>query len=363
MNIGWLIGMTLIAAFLQGALFSYANLKALYYNRHFDRKHAFEGDKAALVEVIKNIKPLPVPWLRAESRISKNLQFAGEDAEREINAEQYHKSIFFLPPFSQIQRKHDLVCAKRGAYLLGNVSVTTGDLLCAAKKSKQFAGDCSLIVYPRLLSDSELDATSSRFLGELMVKRWIMPDPFLTSGVRGYQSGDPVRDIHWRASARLGDLQVKVRDYTADPRMMVVLNVQTSENQWGELMEAEQEAIEQGIRIAATLCLRALSMGVEAGFATNGCLMGEAGQGLPVIVPSKRHAAQQEILLDTMARVLIHRELTFPTCLDALSHLRGEDILILSTYESEAIDLRAKQLRMRGNAVTFLKLEGGRRDA
>ena len=364
-NVMWIALVAVAVALLQAWLFSFSNLRRLHYRRRFNRTAVYEGEQIELIEVIKNVKPIPVPWLRAESRISRHLQFGRGTVseEREISGGQYHRSVFFLGPFSQITRRHHVTCLKRGHYDVGSVSLTAGDLFGVGQKNKQVMNDCKVDVYPRILGENELDTPSTRWQGELAVKRWIMPDPFLTSGVRDYRAGDPQRDIHWRATARTGQLQVKVRDYTADPRMMVILNIQKSEEQWGDLMEYEQEGIEQGIRIAATLCMRALSAGVEAGFASNACLIGERDTGRTIYVPSSNDKEQGTVLLTTMARLDIHREETFNTFLEAMSDVTGIDILILSMYDSDQLRFRMEQLRRAGNSVTLMLLEGGKNNA
>ena len=363
MSILWILISVGIAILIQGVLVSLFGMKGISYERRFSRPSAYEGEQVELVEVIRNRKILPVPWIRVESRISPNLRFGhgGQSEEREISADQYHKSVFYLGPFSQITRRHQVTCLRRGHYEVGSVALTAGDLMAAWMVNRQMNLSCALDVYPRLLSEDELNMPSTRWQGEVAVKRWIMPDPFLVSGIRDYRPGDPLRDVHWRASARTGTLQVKTRDYTADPRMLVVLNVQASEEQWGDLMDYEQEGIEQGIRIAATLCQRALDAGVEAGFATNACLIGEKGEGKHIFVPSSRANDQMEVLLTTMARMTIHREITFPPLRDALCDLQGADILILSVYDSEQIQARLDMLRQAGNSVTMMMLERGRR--
>ncbi len=363
MNIVWILVSVGIAILAQGLLVGLFGLKKVGYERRFSRRSAYEGEQVELVEIIRNRKILPVPWIRVESRISPFLRFGhgGQSEEREISADQYHKSVFYLGPFSQITRRHEVTCLKRGHYEAGSVALTAGDLMAVWMKTRQMSLDCALDVYPRLLSEDELDTPSTRWQGELAVKRWIMPDPFLVSGIRDYRAGDPLRDVHWRASARTGTLQVKTRDYTADPRMLVVLNVQASEEQWGDLMDYEQEGIEQGVRIAATLCQRALDAGVEAGFATNACMTGEKGTGKTILIPSRRSNDQMEVLLTAMARMEIHREITFPTLLEALCDLQGEDMLILSVYDSEQIQSRLDMLRAAGNSVTMMMLERGRR--
>lgn len=363
MSVIWIMLSVGIVLALQGVLCILFGMVGITYDRRFSRPSAFEGERIELVEVIGNRKILPVPWIRVESRMSPALRFGrgGQSEEREINADRYHKSVFYLGPFSRITRRHDVTCLSRGHYEVGSVALTTGDLMAAWIKTRQMTLSCALDVYPRLLSDEELDTPSTRWQGELAVRRWIMPDPFLVSGIREYRPGDPLRDVHWGATARTGTLQVKTRDFTADPRMLVVLNVQASEEQWGDLMDYEQAGVEQGIRIAATLCRRALDAGVEAGFATNACLIGEKGTGKTILIPAERGAGQMQQLLTAMARMEIHREMTFPTFLESLTSLQNADILILSLYDSEAIRLRMDMLRSAGNSVTFMRLERGKR--
>ena len=68
------------------------------------------------------------------------------------------------------------------------------------------------------------------------------------------------------ATARTGSLQV-ARDYTADPHLLVLLNVQRTVDQWGDLMDYEQQEIELAISYAATLCwlrcMRAWAQGLR----------------------------------------------------------------------------------------------------
>jgi uncharacterized protein (DUF58 family) len=193
-------------------------------------------------------------------------------------------------------------------------------------------------------------------MGDLLVRRWIVSDLFLVSGIRPYQAGDPLRDVHWGASARSGNLQVKTHDHTADPRLFVLLNVQTRENQWSDLMDYEQAIIEYGISLAATALTQALEGGVEAGFAANAPIWGEAG---PLILPPRRAPTQADDLLSALARLRILRARSFPTFLEDLGKMTGMDILLLSCYDSALIQERTALLRAMGNTVQLHLLTGG----
>lgn len=362
MSVLWLVALTIAFALMQAALFARFNFRKLTYQRRFDRLSAFEGEKAELLESIENKKIIPVPWLRAESRIPKQLHFEKEQLDaHEVSGGLYHKSIFYLSPMLKITRHHEVYLAKRGVYDAGSVVITCGDLFSMSRRERHLELDCGICVYPRILSEDEMPDPAHKWLGDLAVKRWIMPDPFLVNGIRDYRAGDSMKDIHWRASARTGDLCVKVHDFTSDPKAMVILNIQTTDNQWADVGELEAENMEQAIRIAATLCVRALSNGMQAGFSSNACLAGAAGTGECVFVPSRSGGEQASLILDTMARMMLHRELSFQTYLESLRHLTNEDILILSFYETDEIRAQMNELRMRGNTVNLLLLKRGYR--
>jgi len=360
MNILWIMIISIAVAFSQGLIYAVAGLRRLEYTRSFSSATAHEGGTIEMIEVIRNRKPLPLPWVRVESRIHPSLRFTGAlGEERAIEADQYHRSIFFLGPYQQITRRHAVTCGRRGYYRVGSAEITAGDLFAFSHRSKHVSLDCDLTVYPGLLSEDEIDFPSSRWQGNLAIKRWIMPDLFLIDGLREYRAGDPLRDIHWRATARSGQLHVKVRGHTVDPRALVVLNTQKSEDQWGELMDYEREGIERGIRAAATLCMAALAAGSETGFASNACLAGDKGNGRTVYVPSRRSFDQAEQILTAMAAMLIHREVTFNTLLDGLyERIQDTDIVILTMYVSAALTRCIEKLRAKGNSITLVHMRG-----
>lgn len=361
MSVLWLVVLTGILVFLQALLFSRFDFRRLHYERHFSVPAAHEGQRVELIESIRNEKLLPVPWLRAESRIPKELGFdkAATDAMHEVSGGMYHRSLFFLAPMCAITRHHAITLLRRSVYSAGSVALTAGDLFALVHREKQLELDCGIVVYPALLPDDALPDPAHRWLGEAVVKRWIMPDPFLVNGIRDYRPGDPMRDVHWKASARTGELRVKQRDYTSDPKALVILNVQVSPHQWSDVPPQDEERMEQAIRIAASLCQRALKSGMNAGFATNACFQGRQGKGEYIYVPTAAGSSQGDKLMDTMARMALHRELTFPTFLGELKNVEGEDILIISFYEDDETRAAVNVLRQQGNNVSVYRMERG----
>lgn len=340
--------------YLQCKLVAHFGKRNFHYERSFSQKTASEGDQLTFTEVIRNNKLLFLPWVRIESNISPYLQF-GTDEDLDVRFDRYHKSVFTLTAFSQVTRRHPVKLLRRGHYKLDNVSLCFGDLLGIAPTQTDFSAPAELYVYPRLVPEDPF-FTSQRYQGETSVRRFIIDDPFLVNGIRTYRAGDPVRDIHWAATARTHELQVKTHDFTADPKLMVILNCQLREDQWGELMDYEQNRIEHGIRIMATICMKALKMGAETGFATNMPMEGMEGSAFVAPIGG---AGAEDMLLSAMSLLQIKRTKRFPTFLEEMDKLTGLDIILLSCYDSEDLQSRIAALRRAGNQVQLMLLEGG----
>jgi len=322
-------------------------LKGLQCSRSFSTPAAHEGETAEVIEVVRNDRPLLIPWLRLESRISSHLHF-GRQENLGVSGEMYHRSLFMLMPYQQITRRHKVHLARRGSYDIGNATLTAGDLMGFACATMEQHGSVPILVYPRLLDPSEVPEPFYRLLGETIVPRQLLQDPFLVNGIRPYQFRDNVRDIHWAATARTGELQVRTHDFTAQTRLMVVVNAQLSYHQWGSLMEYEQGPVEYAISMAATLCTQVLRSGLPCGFAAN---MPQIGEEFCTVLPPSAGSAREEELLAAMARLKIRFIKNFHEFLDELMGMTGVDFLLITAYTCPEIEERIEELRQRGNTV------------
>ena len=328
-------------------------LKGLQCTRSFSVPAAHEGDSVEVIEVVRNDRPLIVPWLRLESRISGHLHF-GRQENLGVSGDMYHRSLFMLMPYQQITRRHKVYLAKRGSYDIGNATLTAGDLMGLTCASTEQHGDARLVVYPKLLDPSEMPTPFYRMLGDTIVPRQLLQDPFLVNGIRPYQFRDNVRDIHWAATARTGELQVRTHDFTAETRLMVVINGQLSYHQWGSLMEYEQGPVEHAISMAATLCTQVLRSGLPCGFAAN---MPSCEENACTVLPPSAGAAREEELLSAMAHLRIKFIKNFHEFLDELSGMTGVDFLLITAYTCPEIENRIEEIRHRGNTVHVHLLE------
>ncbi|MBE6991147.1 MAG: DUF58 domain-containing protein [Ruminococcaceae bacterium] len=354
-NIFWIIIVVGLLCLLQVRYYSSVGFKKLSYRRAISRKSVFEGDKLEMIETLVNKKLTPLPWVRVESKISKWLRFKNTE-NLDIADERFHKSVFFMNGYSKITRRHEVRCLRRGYYDLSNTSVTIGDMFGMNSIGKEYTGDAKLFVYPRLLDSDALSNDALKWQGDVAVKRWILPDPMLVNGIREYQSGDNMRDIHWKASARTGELQVKTHDYTCSPRVMIVLNCEPEDNFWGYLTEEQAESLEGSLRIVATFAHWAVHSGIDVGFYTNG--MNALNPKEPIGLNANCSESHLESIFQILAALVIKQNETIHQTLDRMMEDRVSncDIMVLSTFWNEQLEKRADHLRSNTNTVTHIPI-------
>jgi uncharacterized protein (DUF58 family) len=356
MKIVWTIVVVAIVAVIQVAYYHKRGLRGVSYARGFSRSRAVEGETLEFIEQLTNEKLIPVPWVRVESRISSRLRFTRQK-DHAIDLDQFHRSVFFLGAYSRITRRHEILCTRRGWYDCGKVNLVAGDLLGLAACRRDEETGCSLYVYPRIPELGELPESALKWQGDVTVRRWILPDPILVNGIREYRPGDPLKDVHWGATARTGQVQVKTRDYTVSPRVLLIFNTQIADGLLGGMQPEEVEFLERGIGVCAALASWCVSGGIEVGFASNGEDAREPEK--EIYIPARTGDAQLDAVLEQLATLVIKMKTGIHSVLDRriADGTTGMDILVVSNYWSDTIEKRAAQLRLAGNSVTHIRLK------
>lgn len=356
MTLHWWVFIAVVVIVFQTFIYRRWAFKRVTYERYFSTEACYEGESVQMIEQIANRKLLPLPWMRLESAIHAHLQF-----EKQTNLDiiegslfQHHKSLFSLMPYAQITRRHHVVCRHRGYYILDSAHMTGGDVLGLLDVSKKIRVNARLLVYPKPIPYPDIPLPSHSWLGDVIVRRWIMEDPFMTSGAREYRYGDPLNSIHWKATARSGHLQVHKRDFTADHHLMIYLNVDISD-EWDGLKDPER--IETGIRYAASIAQRAIAQGVETGFGCNGRLI--EGPEAPVRVSPESGKTFLLHLYEIMAKLVLERSVSFHTFLqeDVQQGVSNADFLLITSFVSDRIQECIEQLQHNGNSIEILPLE------
>jgi len=222
------------------------------------------GEPLVATVTIVNRKPLPLPWLDLRLFLPEGI----ETPEPTPGVARGWVDAGFAPRgHERLVLRFPLVVAQRGAYALGPIRLRGGDWLGFTVSERTDKVGVQVVAYPAPLAVRDRQLPSLRPLAELAVRRGLLPDPLRFRGVREHRSGDPRKEIHWKASARLRELQTKLYEPATSLDAIFLVNVASYEQYW---IQADPEAVEWVVSAAADMVRIAANAGRQVGLVTNG---------------------------------------------------------------------------------------------
>lgn len=155
-----------------------------------------------------------------------------------LAAGQTHEELFAIPTH------------RRAVLKVGPVSAVRGDPVGLFARTVTWSDPIDLFVHPRTVP---MDGSSSGFLQDLEG----LPTSALSNAdlafhaLRPYVPGDDRRHVHWRTSAKTGELMVKQYQETRRSHLAIALSLNRQEY-------AHEDELELGIAVAGSLGLQAL---------------------------------------------------------------------------------------------------------
>lgn len=243
-------------------------LSRLEYSRRLSATHAFFGDEVTLEISISNRKILPLPWVRVEEELDEQLQLPETVATSPSHRPGRVMLGNIMPVgwYHKVKRIYPIKCTKRGYFSFGPTRIQSGDYFRFHVQEMHVPNSTDLVVYPRIVPLNQLGIPSREPFGDLRVSRHLFQDPVRVSSIRDYAPGDPLKRIHWKASARTGRLQTKVFENTTSPNMGIFLDVRTVKHPfWGEIAQL----LETVAIAAASIANYAIDNGYRVGLYVN----------------------------------------------------------------------------------------------
>jgi uncharacterized protein (DUF58 family) len=321
------------------ARFGLADLEAGFV---LDRQQAEVGQSLRVTYTVRNLSRLPKPWLEAYNPSTLPVGLPGRVVSLGSRAEKSWAAKVRL--------------TRRGQYRVDPLTLRTADPFGLFESSATVGAPASVLVHPRVEEIPRWQLPPAQIEGaHAHAVRTAQTTPHATS-IRPYEPGDSYNRIHWRSSARTGELQVKEFDLerTADLWMCLDLEAPVHTGR------GDESTIEYGVRAAAAIGGRALL--------ENRALGVTAAGGRMVVLQPDRGPRQYQKLLHLLAAVQPdgHRPL-LDVLIDALPRLRRGMTAVIVTPSTETAWIKPlSSLRGRGvstvvvllDAPAFERLEG-----
>jgi len=228
-------------------------LGKLRLTRHF-QKNAFLGERVPVELIMENTSRLPLPWVQFVESVPITLR----------TSKPADQAVTFMPRERKVIH-YEISAMRRGYYRVGPTLLAIGDLFGFIEKSARLPSNY-LTIYPRIIPLQRLGFSSRLPFGTLASTQRLFEDPARPSGVRSFRSGDSLRYMNWKVSARREELLVKTFQPAISLETMILLNLNTEDYS----DRNRYDGPEWSIVVAASLAAHLASTRQPVGLATNG---------------------------------------------------------------------------------------------
>jgi uncharacterized protein (DUF58 family) len=216
-----------------------------------DQLSGHVGDRIRVTYTLRNTSRIPKPWLEIHNPTSLPAGLPGRAITLGPRTE---RSWLVRTPLT-----------RRGHFRIEPLQIRTGDPFGLFEASAAVGTGVPVVVYPRIeplplwrLPAAAIDGSHS------MPERTLQATPLAVT-VRPWAPGDAFNRIHWKSTARHGDIQVKEFDLeqTADAWILLDLdrNVQAG--------RGVESTVEAAVRVAASVADKALLENRAVGMTVN----------------------------------------------------------------------------------------------
>lgn len=348
------IALLLLVAAAAGWTWNQYCLHGIEIERTFSERRAFLGETVDIVMQVTNHKLLPVPWLRIDDEYPLLLTVLDGKTQPSTKPDVGLLShLVSLRWFERSRWHFHLRCDGRGFFPFGPTHLQAGDLFGLFESRAVSSEQDWLIVYPEVRPIQNLDLPRKDPFGEIKATQRIFEDPSRAVGIRDYQPQDPLKRIHWKATARRQGLQVKVYEPTTSHQLVIFLNMVTLPKHWQGTIP---ERLETAISVAASIASYASEKRIQVGLLANGCWP-QSDQPLKVL-PS-RSPNQLTHILEALAAVS-----ALPTTSIESLLLResprlpwGATLAVVTALATEDLLAAMSRLRSAGRRIVLLCLD------
>ncbi|MCL5025738.1 MAG: DUF58 domain-containing protein [Chloroflexi bacterium] len=353
------ISLALLLAAVSARLWNRYCFAGLEYRREISPRRAFLGEEVERTTEVVNRKLLPLAWLEVEDELPDELELVGGHPAPSHRPRRYQlTNLLALRWYERVRRRHRLRCTARGHFALGPVHMRSGDIFGLAMNESEREVPDQVLVYPKVVPVASLGLPSVHPFGDMRIRQQLFEDPLRTVGVRPYSYGDSMRRVHWKATARTHEIQVRVYEATKTLRLIVFLNMNTFGPRWW--WQAQDPAtLELGITVAASVAKWGIEQGYQVGLYANGSAR-QSDEKMKI--PPGRDPSQLVRVLEALAKVMPFATAPVEDLLRVESQNLpwGSTLVVVTAIVTDELANILENLRAAGHKVVLLLIGEGR---
>ena len=326
-------------------LLGWYTLRGLEFKR-YSPTPIWEGDETEVTYIVTN-----------KSRVTRFFVAIQEPSHPLIESVEMDPPLFTVKAGSSVEVRNVVRFTRRGVFQVGSFDVAALDPLGVFTFSRTISSTDEAVVYPMPRQMMAVDLLGSERLGWNDTPVYARHgDGVDSSGVRGYIPGDPLRRIHWRQTARTGQLTVIEFEETQSIDLKIVLDSAAA----GVAGDEPDTSLEYAVRAAATIARDAIqnSATVELIVANrNSSDVARAWNGLL----GERGDSRLYTLMDTLARVEAQSLATISDLVAKalVSVSRGTTLAVICIHPDKDLAMMLAKCIASGIGVTVVYIDTG----
>jgi len=231
-NLPYIVFYAFLLIFLLGIAVVMANSKNLEVTIVSNKDAYFSGENDDFSVVVTNNGVIPMCCL-----VVKNIALA------ELN-NKYKGDAVRLGYDGDKWIKNNIKFERRGLYDLGNVYVEFNDLFFIFKKSQNVKYNKTIKVYPKVYNIKKLDSKGMDIFKTSVSRKSGIEDIYSSLDVRKYREGDNLKKIHWRVSAKYGELFVRNFDVVSGEESNIFLDMSYNNFEYDQTGIIEEKMVD-----------------------------------------------------------------------------------------------------------------------
>jgi uncharacterized protein (DUF58 family) len=333
------------------------------------------GERVDVKLMIHNKGFLPIPWVLLEDALPVD---AIHPLHPKLKVKGKRIQVVMLRGHGEMEIRYQIECMARGYHQVGPLVLESGDLFGLHRRFRVETEPAFVLVYPRVVPLTGYELASRRPIGDVRISHRLFEDPTRIAGVRGYEAGDPLARIHWRATARTGQLHCKVYEPSSLSGATVLLDFHAA----GYPSRGEPIRSELAVTAAVSLANAVWELGQQIGLVTNArdaveriktegwdpdpanrlaakqaaAESNESKRLEPLVVPTRRGSEQLQRIRETLARAELTDGFTLAQLVTESAHRLPRDATVTAVLPDVSVEtaIALGNLRRRGLAVAVI---------
>jgi uncharacterized protein (DUF58 family) len=253
----------LLGVLLLSRFFTRVWMDQIDARRFCDEEVVEIGASAESKVAVQNTGRFSIPWMILEDSLPRD---ALVKMPARLKAEGGRVALARLAAGETKVLSYRIQFLMRGYYQIGPLLVETGDVFGLHRRFRILTEPHYVLVLPKVLPLGGYNLASRRPIGEMRLTHRLFEDPTRMSSIRPYQQGDPLNRIHWRATARVGQLQTRTYESSCVSGATFLLDFHSRSFAGATAVGSAELAVVTVASLANAVFL----MGQQIGFVSNG---------------------------------------------------------------------------------------------